>query len=517
LILHLPFVLRYDLHFQPDFAISFLMSLSIVEGEWPVFFWGQAYMGTLGNYVTALWFRLFGASIPVAGLVSLGIWAAGVGLTTALAQRLMDRRSACWVGLAAAVASPYANHYITQPCTTYETAPLLAVALMAGLVWARHVMVTPLEARTVAGWAGLGLLVGVGWWTTRLFLPMLATAILVLVLCPLWRGVAFRRAAATFALVVAGCLVGAGPDIAYRLGQVDHFVRDAVAAPGFELEFASPSEIPANLLQSLRALPAYFNGDPLARLPEGTTFSRALLSRRPPYAGPEFAPGPLALLNDAVVSGIVAAILVAAAYTARRAWKQRNLPLLALCAVPFVHLALLSLSGRTGGGYFEARRYWFGSLLVFPLLLGNALSLARGSGITALHILARVLAGLLLISSVVAQARMLALPDELADFRILIRDLEDHGDHAVLMRSGGWLVAALSGGSIDVSGPAIAARRPQMARRVAASDRLVLVVAAGRPVTESRMRLGDTPFVANGSSRRAAKWHLYPFRADPAP
>src|SRR5215510_8652508 len=95
--LHLPFVVRYDLHFQPDFAVSVLMSRAIAfEGERPVFFWGQGYLGTIGCYLTALLFRLLGTSIPLAAAVSLAVWAAGVGVTTALAGRLLGGRAAWW-------------------------------------------------------------------------------------------------------------------------------------------------------------------------------------------------------------------------------------------------------------------------------------------------------------------------------------------------------------------------------------------------------------------------------------
>src|SRR5207249_8235977 len=78
------------------------------------------------------------------------------------------------------------------------------------------------------------------------------------------------------------------------------------------------------------------------------------------------------------VAGEVA-LLVATAWTAGSAWRRRNLALLALCLTPFVHLVLVSLSAQTMGGYYNARRYWFASLLVFPLLLANAIVLAEGA------------------------------------------------------------------------------------------------------------------------------------------
>ena len=74
-VLHLPFVVRYDLHFQPDFAISVLMSRAIVvEGDRPIFFWAQSYLGTYGCYLTALLFRLFALFPDTKGTKPKQIW-----------------------------------------------------------------------------------------------------------------------------------------------------------------------------------------------------------------------------------------------------------------------------------------------------------------------------------------------------------------------------------------------------------------------------------------------------------
>src|SRR5205823_13177143 len=116
-------------------------------------------------------------------------------------------------------------------------------------------------------------------------------------------------------------------------------------------------------------------------------------------------------------------LLVATAWTAGSAWRRRNLALLALCLTPFVHLVLVSLSAQTMGGYYNARRYWFASLLVFPLLLANAIVLAEGARRGAVRWgRGRAGAGFLLAASLVTQARMLALPAELPDSRVLPRD-----------------------------------------------------------------------------------------------
>jgi len=513
LILHIPFVVRYDLHFQPDFAISMMISRSIVEGEWPVFFWGQAYLGTYGNYLTAIAFRVFGMSVPLAGLVCLGIWALGVGLTTALAERLLGGRAASWVGLAAAVASPYANHYITQPYSSYETAPVLAIGVLAGLLWSQKLLDLPLGIRTAACWMLLGVLLGFGWWTTRLFLPAAAAAALAVALRGSWRAQAVRRAAAGIALLLPGFLVGASPDISYRLGYLVHATMHPQTASSFEFAVAPLSEIPMNLLQAFAALSAYFNADPYARFPEGLTFGRALASGSEPYADPEFARGLVAALHDRALLVAVIAIFLVSARTAARAWQQRDLPLLALCIVPFVHLAVIGLSGRTGGGYFEARRYWYGSLLIWPLLIGNALAMGEASRVYAVRVGVRVLAGLFLLSSLIAQAHMLTLPDELAEFRALVRVLEASGERAVLMPHDAWLVASLSGGRIEAMSKDSIRRRPEIAGRVAAGDRVAVAFTGPGSLTLESFEILNTRFVKDGAARRAGVWQWVPFRA----
>jgi hypothetical protein len=499
--LHLPFVVRYDLHFQTDFALSILMSRAILEGERPIFFWGQAYLGTFGNYLTAVLFRMLGESIPLAAALSLAIWATGVGLTTRLASKLLGRRAALWTGLAALIASPYATHYITQPYTSYETAPVLAVLVIAGLGWSEQLTALPLSLRTTAAWVGLGLILGLGWWTTRLFLPAVGSVGLAVVLRARWSVAALRRVAMGMAFMVPAAVVGASPEILHRLEPT--YAQDGLGAA---LRLAPLSQVPANLLQGLRSLPAYFNGDPVARFPEGVSFIRALRSGRQPYA--EHAPDALGVLLDGVTALATAAIVLAAARTGIRAWQQRNLPLLSLCLTPLVHFALIGLSGRTDGGYYEARRYWFGSLLVMALLFGNAMAVAETFPAAAVRAGARVLGALLLVSSSVAQARLLTFSDELAEFRLLVRDLRTSGEHAVVMTWDGLLVSALGQGAIDVMTPD--SRRSRATNQVAASERLAVAVPVSQDLPVEHVLFGAT-FVADGPPRGAGPyaWRRY--------
>jgi hypothetical protein len=507
--LHLPFALRYDLHFQPDFAISLLISRSILEGERPIFFWGQEYLGTYGNYLTALAFRFAGVSVPVAGLVTLAIWALGVGVTTALAQRLWGGRVAAWVGAAAAVASPYANHYITQPYSSYESAALLAVVVLAAVSWSGE-RGGPRRA-AVPAWVAFGSVLGLGWWTTRLFLPILGAVLLAAGACAGVSRRSLRAALRPGLLLVAGVLIGASPEIAHRL-DAHRNARPANTRRVPLLELASLPMMIANGREAARTLPAYFNGDPQARLPEGIAFARALERGRRPDPRAAHSQEPAALAHDRLVEAAVLLVLVAALATCVPAWRGRNAPLLAVCLSPAIHLAFIVMSARTGGGYYEARRYWFASLLIFPLLLGNLVAVCGTSRRVAVRGAARVIVGGLIVSSLVAQGRMLTLPDELAAYRTLTADLTAEGARTVVMPSWtGWVVAALAGGEIDVV-TLSADRHPPLLERAATRDRAVMVLPPGREFPAAFALRGARFERADDMPRPSAVWRWLPYR-----
>ena len=510
LVLHLPFVLRYDLHFQPDFAISVLMSRAIaVEGDRPIFFWAQSYLGTYGCYVTALLFRLFGVSVVLAGLVSLLVWAGGAGLATGLAARLLGERAAWWTAVAAAIASPYANHYVTQPYSSYETAPVLAILTIGALAWSEHRVARPFDARTAAGWIVLGLVLGFGWWTTRLFLPSLAAVALAVLLRGRWQRVVVRRAATGLALLLLAAPLGGYPEKVYR----DRAHQLDADAPSLDL--AGEAELAANFGQAVASLPAYLNGDPRARLPEGVRFAEALAIGAEPSTTGGVLPPSLATIVDQLARVALVALLAATIWTGVAAWRRRELALLALCLAPFVHLVLIGLSAQTAGGYYTARRYWFASLLVLPILLANLVVVAEATGNGALRWGGRTLAGLVLAGSLATQGRMLSLPDELADYRLLTRDLSTVGERGIWMPTwNAWVVSALSGGTIDgVSNHYN--RRQEVVERVAAQGHVAVVLPAGMDFPPG-VRILDGDFTpGRGPMHRIGRWSWLSYeRAD---
>jgi hypothetical protein len=318
--------------------------------------------------------------------------------------------------------------------------------------------------------------------------------------------------AARLALASAGALAGASPELVHRLGGGQGAASEGTSL----LALAPPGAMLANLLNALHALPAYLDGDPRARLPEGVTFAGRIAEELEPYTSAELATGPLGTTLDALAAVTAGVLLLAALRTAVRAWRARDAPLLALCLTPVVQLALITLSAQAAGGYFHARRYWFGALLVLPLLAGNVVALAERMRPPAAAWAARALVGIVLAASLVAQARQLVLPDELASYRALAGDLVAHGERAVFMPNwNAWVVAALSGGSLDPA--SVHYNHGPILERIAAGPH----IAFAAPVEERlppAVRVVDARFqAAEGAPRRVGPWHWRRYARVPSP
>ncbi len=84
------FVIPLDrMPFDSDEAIFLLMSRHIMDGERPIFFYGEAYGGSTDSYFTALFYSLFSDTIKVARWVQTLEYAIGMVFTYLLARRLL--------------------------------------------------------------------------------------------------------------------------------------------------------------------------------------------------------------------------------------------------------------------------------------------------------------------------------------------------------------------------------------------------------------------------------------------
>jgi 4-amino-4-deoxy-L-arabinose transferase-like glycosyltransferase len=170
---------------DPDAAVAGLMSRHMAEGlGWPVFFYGQAYMGSLEPAVGALFCRLLGAS----GLaVCLGTALVGLlilPVVYAWARELGGARAGL-AALALVVVGPAGYYpYLCQPRGGYA----VIILTSALTLWLAGRLAADERENRPPAWPwylALGLAAGIGWWTSGLTVAALtAAALLFLVFTP---------------------------------------------------------------------------------------------------------------------------------------------------------------------------------------------------------------------------------------------------------------------------------------------------------------------------------------------
>lgn len=158
--------------FNGDEAIVGLMARHILlQGEHPVFFYGQAYMGSLDAYLVAAAFSIFGIQIWVIRLVQVLLYLGVLATTVVLCQSLFESWEAGMVA-AALLAIPPVNMtlYTTASLGGYGEALLIGnLILISGMAWSRQIQTG--QKRHFLLWAGLfGFCVGLGLWANALTL-----------------------------------------------------------------------------------------------------------------------------------------------------------------------------------------------------------------------------------------------------------------------------------------------------------------------------------------------------------
>lgn len=212
-----------SLPFNADEAVVALMARHIALGRgFPVFFYGQAYMGSLDALLVALGFRLFGEQIWVIRAVQTLLYLGTIGVTFAIARHIYadTPQVARWTAFLLAVPTVNVTLYTTVSLGGYGEALLLGCLA----VWGALVLRTRLlRAAPIPFWGWLlwGAVIGLGFWAFALSL-VFALPAGIYVLTALWGAPANRlrrllRAALPFLL---GFVLGAAPwfGFAYQNG-----------------------------------------------------------------------------------------------------------------------------------------------------------------------------------------------------------------------------------------------------------------------------------------------------------
>jgi 4-amino-4-deoxy-L-arabinose transferase-like glycosyltransferase len=159
--------------FNADEAVVGLMASHILEGELPVFFWGQSYMGSLDALLVAGAFLLIGKSILAIRIVQILLYCGVLATTYQLGYKIIGKVEAGWMAaLLMAIPTVNVTLYTTISLGGYGEALLLGnLILLAGL--------RVIGRNTWPGWLFLGLLSGIGLWVNGLTLVYSIPVVLV--------------------------------------------------------------------------------------------------------------------------------------------------------------------------------------------------------------------------------------------------------------------------------------------------------------------------------------------------
>ncbi|MBN1583258.1 MAG: glycosyltransferase family 39 protein [Anaerolineae bacterium] len=193
--------------FDSDEAIVGLMARHIVHGERPVFFYGQAYMGSLDAYLVAGLFALFAPTVWAIRIVQVALFLIHVALTFVLARRWsQDSGVAVLSALLMAFPPLTLTLYTTVALGGYgETLVFGDLVLLVG--WTLATQPRPKLWR----WELLGFLGGLGFWTLGLSVVYLLPTGLFL----LWRHRA--RAWRGYLVAAVAFIVGSSPWWIYNI------------------------------------------------------------------------------------------------------------------------------------------------------------------------------------------------------------------------------------------------------------------------------------------------------------
>lgn len=408
ILVHLPFLFRYDLYFQSDIAVCHLMAKQIMRGEFSIYNWGADY-GGIGpvDFTTALLFKIFGASIPLSGFVSLLFWAAGITLLTAYVGRHFGRPQMIAAGAALAVGMPHFLMYCTQPLSsTYPQ----AMIYIGAFLWLTVTMVRRGVSSKLPVF--VGLLMGWFWYAHKQVLVIWFAIGVTLLITE--EGRAYLRQFVRSKMVIffgIAFLIGYSPELLYKLGCFSH--EDRVPDNQRLMKFATPEVMAQNWYMVFRCLLTYVNADPWSRNHSSVHYLNHMENWE------SFPAGAL----DTV--GIMAACLIIGflLMMAGKSYREKNLPVLLLAVIPLADVLIIVLSGMAGGAYYGIRRYLMPAGIVGLMWLGVRLV---EDWSTRRRVRSAIL-GLTVAGSLYSQWQMLDIPDQLADYKQVSAEIEKAG------------------------------------------------------------------------------------------
>lgn len=220
--------------FNADEAIVGLMARHILDGRWPVFFYGQAYMGSFDASLVALGFVIFGQKVIVIRVVQILLYIGTVLTTMYLAKKILGAsEGVLFAGLLMAIPTVNVTLYTTISLGGYGEALLIGNLL---IMLALRIAKTEGEMWPYVAW---GFLAGFGFWVFGLTLVYtIPTAGLIL-----WsmRGLDHRRDMQKKILgLISAAVIGVSPWLVWGLSQGQGNLLQELA--GSAIAGASPTD-----------------------------------------------------------------------------------------------------------------------------------------------------------------------------------------------------------------------------------------------------------------------------------
>lgn len=154
-----------------DEATIGLMGRHVLQGELPVFMYGQPFMGALEAYLLAPLFFAFGASVKVLEVLPLALSLGMAALVFLLGRRLAGPRVALIAATLLAIPSPFLLWWSHEARPHYPLTGVLGTLLL--LLTLR--LLRSREPLPAGHWLLLGGLAGLAWWTNFLSIVYFVT------------------------------------------------------------------------------------------------------------------------------------------------------------------------------------------------------------------------------------------------------------------------------------------------------------------------------------------------------
>lgn len=240
--------------FNSDEAIVALMARHINQGNIPVFFYGQTYMGSLDAMLVAIGFRILGEEVWVIRFVQSLLYLGTVITTMMIAHRLLKfERAALYAGLMMAIPPINTSLYSTASLGGYGEMLLMGnLLLLGGISVIQQIKDSqiPINKKICLGLLFWGLGAGFAFWVIGLTL-VYSLSVLFLLMWYLIKKISWKAYLPAIILLLGG-IIGSSPwwfsaVQAGDLSIISELAGGAIKGAGTEILLLRPLQRALNL------------------------------------------------------------------------------------------------------------------------------------------------------------------------------------------------------------------------------------------------------------------------------